>query len=425
MRVCVFEDQGVAGLEPLTLTRPAFDLLCGTSSLGYRHYRYFGATETGALVRPALADWCRLTQPNGSINDTAWLRAGPAVLVNARWLPFEPPTDWARPHVATVGDQVAYAVVPAEHLTLCSANTIDDCLGKWKRTLPCQAAGGWMIDHPWDLIEHNADMIRHDLIRRTVQTGPSYRPANLTVVGPSDQLLVDPAARIDPLVVADTTQGPVIIDREAVVHSFSRLEGPCHIGPGCTILGAKVRGGTTIGPACRVGGEVETSILHGHTNKYHDGFLGHSYVGEWVNLAAGVQVSDLRNDYGPIPVTINGQRFDTGLTKIGAFIGDHAKLGLNTLLNTGTVVGAFGNLLPTGTLLPKVIPSFCAFWHGQMLEQADLPALFATATKVMGRRGCELTNIHAALYRDVFQHTAARRRQVLREGEQRRLRRSA
>jgi UDP-N-acetylglucosamine diphosphorylase/glucosamine-1-phosphate N-acetyltransferase len=327
--------------------------------------------------------------------------------------------------VAVLGDQVAYAVVPPGQLARCAPNTLADCLEQWKEALPRQPAGGWMIDHPWDLVERNADLLRHDLTRRAAQAGRSYRPANLTVVGPSDQVLVEPTARIDPLAVADTTYGPVIIDRAAVIHPFSRLEGPCYIGPQSVILGAKIRGGTTIGPRCRVGGEVEASILHGHTNKYHDGFLGHSYLGEWVNLAAGVQVSDLRNDYQTISVTIGGQRVQTGLTKVGAFLGDHTKLGLNTLLNTGTVAGAFCNLLPSGTLLPRVIPSFCTFWNGQLIEQPDVPHLLDTAATVMQRRGCELTSAQAALYRAVHDQTAAYRRQVLREGEQRRLRRSA
>ena len=106
--------------------------------------------------------------------------------------------------------------------------------------------------------------------------------------------------------VADTTGGPVVIDREAVVTAFTRLEGPCYIGPRTQVHGAKIRAGTTLGPDCRIGGEVEASIVQGHSNKYHDGFLGHAYLGEWVNLGAGTQNSDLRNDYGE--VVGDGQR---------------------------------------------------------------------------------------------------------------------
>src|SRR4029077_11502764 len=140
-------------------------------------------------------------------------------------------------------------------------------------------------------------------------------------------LVVAEGALLEPFVTADTRQGPVLIERGAAIQSFSRLEGPCYIGTESWIMGAKLRGGT-IGPKCRIGGEVEASIVQGQSNKYHDGFLGHSYIGQWVNLAAGTQTSDLRNDYGPIRVTVAGQRIATGRTKVGSFIGDHSKTGL-------------------------------------------------------------------------------------------------
>src|SRR5262249_23608760 len=239
-------------------------------------------------------------------------------------------------------------------------------------------------------------------------------------VGPTGLLLVHPTARVDPMVVADTTRGPVVIDHDAVVSAFSRLEGPCYIGPGTHLLGAKVRLGTTLGPGCRVGGEVECSILQGQSNKYHDGFLGHSYVGEWVNLGAGTHNSDLRNDYGEVTVTVDGRPVATGLTKVGCFLGDHTKTGLGTLLNTGTSAGVFCNLLPSGAYLPRRVPSFCSWWNGALAEHGDLPRLLRTAGEVMRRRGAALTETHAALFRLLYDRSAPERRQALREAEERR-----
>jgi hypothetical protein len=187
-------------------------------------------------------------------------------------------------------------------------------------------------------------------------------------------------------------------------------------------VGAKLRG-TSLGPKCRIGGEVEASIVHGHSNKYHDGFLGHSYVGEWVNLAAGTQTSDLRNDYGNIRMTINGVRLPTGRSKVGSFFGDHTKTGLNTLLNCGTAVGAFCSLLPTGTYLPTTIPSF-TMCNGVLSELWDLRQLFQTAQVVMRRRGGELSDAHRDLYFALYDTTSAVRRGTIRDYEQRRLRRS-
>jgi UDP-N-acetylglucosamine diphosphorylase/glucosamine-1-phosphate N-acetyltransferase len=426
MRVCLFEDRAVANLEPLALTRPAFDLLCGQSSLGAKQCRVFGASDFGALVRPHLVDLVRLEGPTISVNDLAWLRAESTVLVNARWLPAEETLPApAAPCVALVGDEVAYAVVGPGQLTYCSANTLDDCLETWKQTLPHRDAGGRLIAYPWDLIEHNALQLERDFREGPARHLAGWRPPTLAVVGPEDRVAIDPTARVDPHVVADTTQGSVVVDRDAVVSAFTRLEGPCYVGPETHVLGARIRAGTTLGPRCRVGGEVEASILHGHANKYHDGFLGHSYVGEWVNLGAGTSNSDLRNDYGEVTVRVAGEVVPTGLTKVGCFIGDHTKTGLGTLLNTGSSIGAFCNLLPAGTLLPRSIPSFCSWWNGCLTASPNVPRLLQTAAEVMHRRGQLFTEVHASLYRTLFDQTAAERHRSLGDAEKRRLRRSA
>jgi hypothetical protein len=165
--------------------------------------------------------------------------------------------------------------------------------------------------------------------------------------------------------------------------------------------------------------------VQGHSNKYHDGFLGHSYVGEWVNLGAGTSNSDLRNDYGEVRMVADGRYLSTGQTKVGCFLGDHTKSGLGTLLNTGTNVGVFCNLLPAGTLLPKYVPSFCSWWNGTLTDNADLDRLLQTAATVMRRRGVAFTEAHAALYRHLFEETEPERRRVVPDAEQRRLRRIA
>jgi UDP-N-acetylglucosamine diphosphorylase/glucosamine-1-phosphate N-acetyltransferase len=422
MRVCLFE-AGADALEPLSLPRPVFDLWCGQTTLAAKQYRHFAASVTGVLVRDSLAELYRLEHPHTPVNDLTWLRADTTVLVNGRWIPPAGPAITVNgPRVGLVDEQIVYVVVGPERLQACSLNTLSDYLETWKKTLLCKPAGGTLITYPWDPIRHNAQQLCADFqsgIRRGVARSP------LTVVGPADRILVDPAARIDPLVVADTTGGPVVIEREAVITAFTRLEGPCYIGPHTHVLGAKIRAGTTLGPHCRIGGEVEASIVHGYSNKYHDGFLGHSYVGEWVNLGAGTQNSDLRNDYGPVSVINNGCPVDTGLNKVGCFIGDHTKTGLGTLLNTGTNIGAFCQLLPAGPLAPKYVPSFTTWWNGTLRESTDWPKLMTTAREVMQRRGRALTDAHEALYGRIVEDSAAERRRALREAEQRRLRRSA
>jgi UDP-N-acetylglucosamine diphosphorylase/glucosamine-1-phosphate N-acetyltransferase len=424
MRVCLFEDHGVVDLEPLTLTRPAFELLCGQTSLARKQVRHFRPDGVGCLVRPQLVELCRQQAGFAPFNDLEWLRAAPTVLVNARWLPPHGSSpDLSHPAIGMIGDEVAYAVVGPDLLTYCSPNTLEDCLTTWKATLPRHDADGRLFRHLWELVAANGEQITRDW--ETSKPRPSLANPVFVIVGPRDQVCVDPAARIDPFVVVDTTNGPVIVEREAVVLPFTRLEGPCCIGPRTQVHGAKVRGGTTLGPECRIGGEVEASIVQGHSNKYHDGFLGHAFVGEWVNLGAGTSNSDLRNDYGEVTVTVNGQRVATGQSKVGCFLGDHTKAGLGTLLNTGTNAGIFCNLLPAGGLLPKYVPSFASYWNGVPTDRADLDDLFDAAAKVMTRRGQTFSDAHLALYRFLFEQTAEERRRALREAERRRLRHSA
>ena len=425
MRVCLFEDRLALDLEPLALTRPVFSLLCGCTSLAEKQYRAFAARQRGAVVRGELAELCRQDE-RVAVNDPSWLRAGPVVLVNGRWLPPAPPLLGGdlSPCVGLVDDEIAYAVLGPEQARRLEVETLDECLEQARRTLPARPTGGRLPRFLWELVDHNGDEITLD----NWLSGPERRRREdvpLALVGPADRLVVDPTAQIEPLVAADTTGGPVVIDREAVVGAFTRLEGPCYVGPGTHVLGAKLRGGTSLGPGCRIGGEVEATIVLGHSNKYHDGFLGHAYVGEWVNLGAGTSNSDLRNDYAEVRVPINGRIVATGRSKVGCFLGDHTKAGLCTLINTGTAVGAFCNLLPTGGLLPKYVPSFGGVWNGALVENADIESMLRTAEKVMRRRGQALTEAHRGLYRGLFDQTAGPRRQAIRDAEARRLRRSA
>jgi len=424
MRVCLFEDHGWRNFEPLVYLRPVFDLLCGQTPLAAKHCRHFAPCEVGVLLRPALADLYRLQHPYTPVNDARWLRRAPTVLVNGRWLPpAEAASDLASPALHMVGDQVACAVVGPELLAAVTPDTIDDCLDAWKTALPCKPAGGEMLSFLWDVVDCNGEQIVQDCRHHLI--GAGQQPQRVEVVGPADQLRIDPTAQLDPLVVADTRNGPVVIDAGAIVHAFTRLEGPCYVGPHAHVLGAKVRAGTSLGPHCRVGGEVEASIMHGWANKYHDGFLGHSYVGEWVNLGAGTQTSDLRNDYGEVKVVLNGAPVRTGSTKIGAYIGDHSKAGLGTLLNTGSSIGIFCNLLPSGGLLPKYVPSFASWWNGALVDRDDLRENEHVARQVMKRRGLAFSEVHARVVRALHAQTAADRRRALLQADHRRVRRSA
>jgi UDP-N-acetylglucosamine diphosphorylase/glucosamine-1-phosphate N-acetyltransferase len=417
MRICVYEDRRVRGLEPLTLTRPAADLLCGLTTLLEKQVRYFAATSVGHLCRPIVADLIRERDSNASVNDAAWLRGAPTVLVNARWVP--PPRSRLipapqprrhlitrgtnpfadAPYIATAGGAVAFAVLDTRRLEAVSPATLDDFLDEWAQTLPAREVGGAVIARPWELVDLNGEQIARDFEATCDPTDVGFHPTGFAVVGHADRLLIDPTAQVDPMVVADTTHGPVVIGPDAIVHAFTRLEGPCSIGAGTIVHGAKIRRGTSVGPHCRVGGEIECSIVLGYSNKYHEGFLGHSYLGEWVNLAAGTHTSDLRCDYRPISVPVDGEEVPTGRTKVGAIVGDHVKTGLSVLLDCGTAIGPFAQLLPTGTFAPREIAAATRIGPSGTTKLADMDRLLAAADAAMHRRGQSLTSAIESVYR--------------------------
>ena len=290
-------------------------------------------------------------------------------------------------------------------------DSIEALLDSARRVLPQDSArdvSTW--NYTWDLVLANSKQLVEDFAAagRNGLEGVVEQPA--AIRGSLRDVYVAPGARVHPMVVLDAQHGPIYIDEEAEIHPFTRIEGPCYIGPRSILLGAKCRAGNSIGPMCRIGGEIEESIVHGFSNKYHDGFLGHAYLGQWVNLGALTTNSDLKNDYSNVSMVLDGSTsIDTGSTKVGALIGDHAKTSIGTLLNTGAYVGAMTLLVGSGRLLPKFIPSFTWYLKDSISPGTGKDRLCATAKIVMGRRHCQWTEADDALWDGVFALTATNR----------------
>jgi len=218
---------------------------------------------------------------------------------------------------------------------------------------------------------------------------------------------VEDGARIYPGVVVDGEEGPVFIGRGSILMPNAFVGGPAYIGENCLIkAGARIYGGTTLGPVCKIGGEVSETIIQGFSNKQHEGFLGHAYLGEWVNLGAGTEVSDLKNTYGTIRAWLDGEMADTGLMFLGPTIGDHSKTGINTTITTGAVIGVFANLVGSG-ISPKFVPSFS--WGYPDFSEYRLEEAIEVARRVMARRGVEMTPVYENTIRKVFELTRTER----------------
>jgi UDP-N-acetylglucosamine diphosphorylase/glucosamine-1-phosphate N-acetyltransferase len=211
-------------------------------------------------------------------------------------------------------------------------------------------------------------------------------PEGSVVLGDPDRVVIRGAA-VEPGVVFDLRQGAVVLEAGVEVRHGTRLEGPLYAGPGTRILGGFIRG-SSFGPECRVHGEVAASVFLGYANKSHDGFVGHSVVGQWVNLGAGTTTSNLKNTYGPVRLDLDGARIDTGRLNLGTLFGDHAKTAIGTLLATGTVIGAGANVFgPPGP--PKQVPPFA--WGAAGEQRLSEEGFLRIAERVMARRQVELS----------------------------------
>ncbi|QDV16587.1 hypothetical protein Pan153_12180 [Gimesia panareensis] len=413
MRLAFFEDHSALQFSPVSLMRPVFELLCGTCTLRERLLRSLPVSEWGVLIRPELTEVYSEAHPAARINDALWLSEAPTLLINGRWLPanadLEQLADASTENVGMLGDGVAWLLLEPEESVLLTTEAWDDAICRIAATRKPVAVEGAELRYPWDLVNQNRQQLLADfaLTKDTCSTGGDAR--SLTIVGSPDLVRIAETAEIDPFVLFDTRQGPIVIEADAQVQAFTRIEGPAYIGPGTRLFRANIKAGTSAGPYCRLGGEIEESIIHGYANKYHDGFLGHSYICPWVNLGAQTSNSDLKNDYSQVKVPVAGVPVDTGAVKVGCFIGDHTKTGLNSLFNTGTSVGVMSMVLPTGELLPKHIPSFSRFWLGRIDDQVNLADQLQLAETSMQRRGLTLTAAQQKLLKLLLEETAAER----------------
>lgn len=409
MRWFVFEDQSVSQLFPVALARPGFELVCGRESLRRRLQRWFPGAEWGACVRPWLKDAYAEEHPTAFVNDFVALQSSQVLMINGRWMPecrLEL-DEVSMDNAGFIDGHLAWIALGQSEAQLLAEEDYADTLLRIARTRRVVEASGTMISHPWDLVNHNGRQLELDFVDEGVSQ-PSESP-HVQCLGDDRDVYISKQAEIDPYVVIDTRSGPVSIDADVHIQSFTRIEGPCHIARGSRVYRALIHHGTTIGPNCRVGGEIEESILHGYVNKYHEGFLGHSYVCPWVNLGAITTTSDLKSDYSDVKVPLQGTMVDSKLTKVGSFIGDHTKTAIDSMFNTGSSIGVMALVLPGGRLLPRHIPSFSNVSYGEIAVDWPLENGLQTARMAMQRRDCELTPAAEQLLRTIHQLTADER----------------
>jgi UDP-N-acetylglucosamine diphosphorylase/glucosamine-1-phosphate N-acetyltransferase len=257
-----------------------------------------------------------------------------------------------------------------------------------------QEVDGVRLVGTWSLLDARDRLLRADCesFRRT----PATTPEGAVVFGSAADVISHGAA-VEPGVVFDVRNGPVVLDRGAEVRCGTRIEGPTYVAPGARVLGGEIRG-SVIGPVCRVRGEVSESIFLGYANKAHDGYIGNSVVGRWVNLGAGTITSNLKNTYGTVRLDVAGERIDTGRLNVGTLFGDHVKTAIGTLLPTGAVIGAGASVHGPGSA-PKWVAPFAWGLDGTRVRE---DGFLEIAERAMARRDVVLTDARRASLRSIY-----------------------
>jgi UDP-N-acetylglucosamine diphosphorylase/glucosamine-1-phosphate N-acetyltransferase len=411
MRLFLFDDETARRWTPFALTRPVGEILFGALSLrerieravGRRAEGYLGLAELEGFEEPGAPPVLATAAPAGE---------GPRLVLSSRYVPpIEAANKLPIPENPPEGGTCLIASGVVVGWLLPSAAPLPPAHGLARpgdlTAGPPHELPGDVLGSPWDLVARNGDRLRLDLpalFGGRPEAGADHLPwPGLHRLG-EHAVTWEEGAHVDPTVVLDTRDGPIHLGAGVGVRPFTYLKGPAWVSNGTTLLGGTFET-LSAGPGCKLKGEISESVILGHSNKAHDGYLGHCLVGRWVNLGAFTTNSDLKNNYGHVRVATGSGEIDSGLLKVGAFLGDHVKTGIGSRLGAGTSVGAGSNLYGAG-MAPKWVPPF-TWWDGTSVEPYRLDAFLATAEKAMARRGVPLTDGQRALFSR--QWAAARR----------------
>jgi UDP-N-acetylglucosamine diphosphorylase/glucosamine-1-phosphate N-acetyltransferase len=399
--IYLFDDGLTRSWDPLVLTRPGGELAFGALLFRERAERFWANTCRGHITHELLAGFSEAGSPP-VVEASGVPSDGPRIFQNNRWVPFGPPPSLPEEECTLLLDGIVVGwILPPGPPSPPADAFLDPQPLPGSRHVEVQ---GRLLAAPWELMDQNADQLRNDIPRFF----PGYAVGDL----PGCHILGDglislgSKVKVEPGSVFDVSEGPIRLSDGVTVRSHTRLAGPAFVGPGSTVLGGSLAQ-VTIGPKCKIRGEMESSVVLGYSNKAHDGFIGHAYLGRWVNLGAFTTNSDLKNDYGPVRVGGAQGPKETGLLKVGCLLGDHVKTGIGTLFNTGTVVGAGSNLFG-GRMPPDFVPPF-SWGSGDDLVEFRLEKFLEVAERTMARRGMEMDAGMESVLRSAWERSRLQR----------------
>ncbi|MDP6339745.1 MAG: GlmU family protein [Candidatus Marinimicrobia bacterium] len=417
MHIVLFEDQAYQNLLPLVYYRPVYDLRCGITSIKDKIIRNFPKSTITLHARNYLANCLTRDHPSDFIN-----KIPPGIdkvlFINGRCL-TDLPADKILKYPGKDSAFVNGKTVVGAWLSRKNLDSLKKVIKERVldysdfANLEQEEVETKLINYPWDPVSNNGEQLITDFKFLTnenpEQLGDIHQ--DVTLLNPA-QIHISEGAKLAPGVVIDADGGPVYIDKNVKILPNAVIEGPAFIGRDSLIkIGAKIYENTSIGEVCKVGGEVEESIIHAYSNKQHEGFLGRAYLGMWVNIGADTNNSDLKNDYGNVKVYVNGELIDSGSISVGLTMGDHSKTGINGMFNTGSNIGVSCNLYGSG-FQPKYVPSFS--WGGtdEGLSTYRIDKAIEVARRVMTRRKIEFTAVDEELFKSVFELSAPMRKKA-------------
>ncbi len=365
MQICIFEDEKYSNFYPLSYTRPVYELVCGINTLREKITRASSGVKVSLHCRQYLEATLKYQYPDVDINI---INDNSCLFINGRVLASEYLAEIVLEDtedcIYKSGGEIAAIKLSKENLTKIKNNIIDTLNFESFSELPVKTVNLKLYNYSWEMISDNGSEIIKDAEAVTNDNTAFTNQKDFEGVSliNADKIFIKKNATIKPGVVIDATNGAVYIDENVFVYPNAVIEGPVYIGKDSKIkIGAAIYENVSIGSNCKIGGEIEDAIILPYTSKQHAGFIGHSYLGSWVNLGADTNCSDLKNNYSTVKVKLNGTIIDTGMQFLGVIIGDHSKSSINTMFNTGTIIGVSSNIFGTG-FPEKHIPSFS--WGG-------------------------------------------------------------
>ena len=392
MNLYVFEDQRFSDFFPISSTRAVFDIRFGQSTFLERIIKIFPEHSVSLIVRDEFKELVSELHTNIAVN--------PDNIEEGLWISSS--VIWTRESVELLSDKDTAFM---KNDKLVAANLSSSDAARWisnggplkseLESVKFKNIEVHQCNYLWDIIKFINQSISDDASELKPVDRLDYPHTNL--INP-DKIFIN-SAKVMPGALINAEKGPVIIDNNAVIYGQTYIEGPAFIGTDTVIKPLTKIVGSVIGKKCKIGGEVESSVIQGYSNKVHDGHLGDSFLGEWVNLGAGTSNSNLKNNYSSVKISLNENLIDTNSLHIGCFIGDHVKTAIGTLINTGTIIGA-ASMISTYGFPPVNLPPF-SWYFNRKKERMDFDKFVSTAQKSKSRRNKNFTKAEKRLYKKI------------------------